>query len=177
MVILVISYGLSMLFKESSANMMDTYEMMLEQPFLLLTLVMAVMPAVGEEIFFRGFVFGSLRRNMKPVWAIVISSIIFGAFHLSLVKLLPTALLGALFAYIGLKSGSIFIGMLLHFLNNFMAVLMMKFPEQMGKALPILAKEEFTVTDCVLLVVVGLIVGMVGLLITNKKVKKNGKLF
>lgn len=171
MVILVISYGLSMLFKDSATNMMDTYEMMLEQPFLLLTLVMAVMPAIGEEILFRGFVFGSLRRNMKPVWAIVISSIIFGAFHLSLVKLLPTALLGALFAYIGLKSGSIFIGMLLHFLNNFMAVLMMKFPEQMGKALPIFMKEEFTVTDCVLLVVVGLVIGIVGLLITKKKEK------
>ena len=167
MIILVVSSVLSMIFKESSSNMLDTYEMMLDQPFILLAFVIALLPAVGEELLFRGFIFGTMRRSYSVGAAIIISSLIFGAFHMSLVKLLPTALLGGIFAYIGYKSGSIYIGMLLHFLNNLLAVIFMKFPTQMERILPILAKEQFGLWESVGLLVVGIVVSGIGIIVLD----------
>ena len=167
--IMIISYGLTIIFPESAENTRMTFEMMMEQPFVLIVLVMAVMPAVGEELYFRGLLFGSLRHRYPAVWAILISSLIFGVFHLSLVKILPTGMLGACFAYITYVSGSIYIGMFLHFFNNLMSAIAMKYPEQMEKVLPILMKSQFTVTDMIVLLAVGVFCTGLGVFILRKK--------
>lgn len=166
---MIISYGLTIIFPESAENTQMTFEMMMEQPFVLIVLVMAVMPAIGEEIYFRGLLFGSLRHRYPALWAILISSLIFGVFHLSLVKILPTGMLGACFAYITYTSGSIYIGMFLHFFNNLMSSIAMKYPEQMEKVLPILMKSQFTVTDMIIFLAVGAFCTGLGLFILRKK--------
>lgn len=166
---MIVSYVLVLIFPESAENTQMTFEMMMEQPFLLIVLVMAVMPAIGEELYFRGLILGSLRHRYKAVWAIVISSVIFGLFHLSLVKILPTGMLGGCFAYITFMSGSIYIGMFLHFFNNLMSSIAMKYPEQMEKVLPILMKAEFSTGDMVVLLVVGALCTAAGVIVLRKK--------
>lgn len=166
---LVVSFALMNLFPESAENTQMTFEVMMEQPFMLIVLVMAIMPAIGEELYFRGLIFGSLRHRHPAVWAIVISSFIFGVFHLSLVKILPTGMLGACFAYVTYSAGSIFIGMFLHFFNNLMSAISMKYPEVMEKMLPILTKEEFLVSDIIVLLVVGAICTVAGVMILRGK--------
>ncbi len=169
---LVVSVALTRVFPESAQNTQMTFEVLMEQPFMLVVLVMAIMPAIGEELYFRGLILGSLRHRYPAVWAIVVSSIIFGAFHLSLVKILPTGMLGACFAYVAYQSGSIYIGMFLHFFNNLMSAITMKYPQQMEKILPVLMKEEYQATDIMELLAVGVICTVTGIMILRGKKKR-----
>lgn len=166
---LVVSAGLAKLFPESVQNLELSFEEILKQPFFLILLVTAVMPAIGEELFFRGFLCGSLRYRHGAFWGILLSSLIFGAFHMSLVKLLPTAMLGVCFAYIGYASGSIFIGMFLHFLNNLVSMVSMEYPAQVEKLFPILIKPQLSVTDILIMVFVGVLCAALGLLLLKPK--------
>ena len=169
LLMLMISSLLTKVFPESAENLQLTYDIMTENPFGLIVLVMCVMPAIGEEIYFRGLLFGSLREKYKPVMAIFVSSLIFGVFHLSLVKILPTGMLGACFAYITYMSGSIYIGMALHFFNNLLSTYAMKYPEQIEKVLPVLTKTEYVLSDILLMLGLGIICVSVGMRILKKK--------
>lgn len=159
------------LFPASTENMNAAYDVMLQQPAVLIVLVMAVMPAVGEEILFRGFLCGGFRHRYGVTWGIVISSLIFGAFHMSLVKLIPTAILGACFAYILSVSGSIYIGMALHFINNAFSLLLMKYPETIGKIAPILMKEHYLAGELLIFLATGLVCSGLGIWMLGKSAK------
>jgi uncharacterized protein len=89
---------------------------------LLVILVVAAVPAVCEEIMFRGFIQKSFELKLKPFWAILITSIFFGLYHFSPYGLLPLIILGLYFGFAAYKSESIFTSMSLHFLNNFSAI-------------------------------------------------------
>lgn len=160
--ILIISLILTNIFPESAQNIEMSYEILMKQSFAFIVLSMAVMPGIGEELFFRGFLFGSLKHRFPIGIAIIISSLIFGAFHISLVKLIPTAMLGACFAYITWRSGSIFIGMGLHFLNNLVSVIAMKYPNSIEKYIPILGNKNFNTTDIFILFFVGILGIIIG---------------
>lgn len=75
-----------------------------------------------EEIFFRGFLFQGLRQGLGWNKAALISSAIFATMHLQLVAVLPTFLLGYVFAFIYNRSNSIWPGVILHFLVNSFAM-------------------------------------------------------
>jgi sodium transport system permease protein len=86
-------------------------------PLALLWFVVALTPAVCEELFFRGIVLSGLRPFGK--WpAILISAALFGVAHASVYRLLPTFLLGILFGYLVWRSGSILTSIVAHALNN-----------------------------------------------------------
>lgn len=103
-----------------------------------------------------------------------LSSLIFGAFHLSLVKLLPTAMLGACFAYITWRSGSIYIGMGLHLVNNLFSLMAMKYPHRMGELLPILMKTEVTGMDVLILIIAAIAGVTAGVTLLNRGKEKAG---
>ncbi|NLI89999.1 MAG: CPBP family intramembrane metalloprotease [Epulopiscium sp.] len=92
-------------------------------------IVIAVFPAICEEVLFRGYLFSAASEGGNFKRGIIISSLMFGAMHLYPIKILPTAILGACFAYITYKSSSIFIGMFLHFINNALAVMVLYYPD------------------------------------------------
>lgn len=165
---LIVSAVMMVLFPESAETVSQSFSELFKQPFILCVLVIALMPAIGEEIFFRGFLYGSLRHRYSAAWAIVLSSVVFGAFHMSIVKLLPTAILGACFAYIAYRSGSIFVGMFLHFLNNMISLLAVEYSEQIEKILPILMKSQLTVAEFVGMLVVGIVCVAVGVQVLRK---------
>jgi sodium transport system permease protein len=88
--------------------------------FAWLILLLAATPALCEEIVFRGVLLGGTRR-LEPWRMIVLNAVVFGAFHVSLetaIRFLPTALLGGLIAWAVWRTGSIWVGALMHFLNN-----------------------------------------------------------
>jgi sodium transport system permease protein len=85
-----------------------------------LLVLLALTPALCEEIVFRGVLLGSTRA-LEPWRMIVLNGMVFGAFHLSFetaIRFLPTAMLGSLIAWAVWRSGSIWIGALMHFANN-----------------------------------------------------------
>lgn len=87
-------------------------------------IVIAVVPAVCEEVMFRGYVQKSFEFKLKPLWAIVITSVFFGLYHFNPYGMIPLILLGAYFGFAAYLSNSIMIPVILHFLNNFTAVML-----------------------------------------------------
>lgn len=164
---------LTKIFPESTQSMADTMAEYVRQPFWVLVLVMAVMPAVGEELMFRGFIFGTLKRRWRVLPAMLVTAAIFGIYHMSLSKFFTTALLGFMLVYVVEKTGSIFCSMLMHFCNNLVAVVVMKYSEQASRAVPILTKSSYALSDYLLLVGVACIgLGLGWLLLKKTGIKK-----
>ncbi len=91
-------------------------------------LLVALAPAVCEELLFRGLVLSGLRK-LGPWVGVLLTALLFGLAHASVHRLLPTALLGVAFGVLVLRSGSIVPGMIAHGLNNGVAVLLVHHPE------------------------------------------------
>ena len=89
-----------------------------------LLLYVAVLPAICEELAFRGILLSGLRRKIRPAGLVVAVGLIFGLFHVTLYRIAPTAALGMILTAIALMTGSVFPGMLLHAGNNAFGVLM-----------------------------------------------------
>ena len=90
---------------------------------LLVIIVVSIVPAICEEVMFRGFIQKSFEFKFKPIWAAVITAIFFGLYHFNPYGLIPLIALGLYFGYAAYMSNSIFVPMSLHFINNFMAVI------------------------------------------------------
>lgn len=106
---------------------------MLSLLFLLFTA--ALSPAICEEVLFRGAILSGLRTKLNPAVAICITGILFGLIHLMIWRILLTALLGIIIGYVVVRSGSIFPGMLFHFVVNASAVLVTNFAPESTSAL------------------------------------------
>lgn len=94
----------------------------------LALLLVAVTPAVCEELLFRGLLLSGLRK-LGPWIGVLLTALLFGLAHGSVHRLAPTALLGVAFGVLVLRSGSIVPGMIAHALNNGLAVLIVHHPE------------------------------------------------
>jgi sodium transport system permease protein len=89
-----------------------------EMPLWQLLFFLAIIPGILEELAFRGVLLHGLRKMFGPVGICLVVGAIFGIFHVSLFRLVPTAYLGMIFAAVVLLTGSIFPVMLWHFANN-----------------------------------------------------------
>ncbi|MBE6148451.1 MAG: CPBP family intramembrane metalloprotease [Firmicutes bacterium] len=90
---------------------------------VLAILVTALLPAIAEEILFRGVIFNSFNKKYGAMVAILVSALIFGVYHMNWLQGLFAFILGLSLAYVYLKSGSLFVPIILHFINNLIAVL------------------------------------------------------
>lgn len=91
--------------------------------FIINLMMIAVVPALGEEFFFRGLLqrlFIEWLRNRHA--GIIVASILFSFMHMQFLGFIPRILLGALFGYMLVWSGSIWVPVLAHFINNSIAV-------------------------------------------------------
>ncbi len=89
-------------------------------------LMIAIIPAVGEEIFFRGILqrlFNQMTRNVHA--AVIISALLFSALHMQFYGFLPRFVLGLILGYLYAWSGSIWVPIIVHFINNAFAVMAM----------------------------------------------------
>ncbi len=89
---------------------------------LLIVVVVAITPAICEEIFFRGFVQKSFEQKLKPYWSALMTAIFFGLYHFNPYGLIPLVALGFYLGWSAYTTNSIFVPMILHFINNFTAV-------------------------------------------------------
>ena len=103
---------------------------------LMFNIVMiGVLPAIGEELIFRGVfqrLFAEWTKNIH--WGIVIAAILFSAMHMQFYGFLPRLMLGILLGYLFYWSGSIWVPILGHFVNNATAVIVYYFyADEMSK--------------------------------------------
>jgi len=92
-----------------------------------MVLAFCLTPAICEEFFFRGLLLGGFRDRLGKWPAILLTGLLFGLFHISIYRILPTALLGVLITWVVFETRSLWAGCLLHLLNNLAAVLIMKY--------------------------------------------------
>lgn len=119
--------GFELWMKSSEENAAKLTEVFLQYNSVLElffnVIIIALIPAVGEELLFRGAIqriFGDWTKNAHL--AIWISAILFSALHGQFYGFLPRMLLGAMFGYLYLWTGSLWLPILGHFTNNFGAL-------------------------------------------------------
>lgn len=91
--------------------------------FLVVTAVVAITPAICEEFLFRGLVQGNFQIVMRKWPAIVMTGIIFGAYHVQPVTFVGLCSLGIYLGYLMYTAKSILVPIAAHFTNNFFTIL------------------------------------------------------
>ena len=86
-------------------------------------LVMALLPAVCEEMMFRGWLQRVLGKSVNYHTAIWVSAFVFSAIHFQFYGFIPRMLIGAALGYLYYYTGSLWASVLAHFVNNASAVL------------------------------------------------------
>lgn len=119
--------------KEKSLESVTRFLTTFDTPAQLLVaiLVIAIIPGIGEEVLFRGVL-----QRMLLYWtgnrhaAVWLAAALFSAVHVQFLGFFPRMLLGALFGYLYLWSGNIWVPILAHFTNNGFTVLMVYLHQQ-----------------------------------------------
>jgi membrane protease YdiL (CAAX protease family) len=137
---------------------------------LVAILVIAIIPAIGEETLFRGI----LQRNLA-YWTgnthvgIWLAAALFSAIHVQFLGFFPRMLLGALFGYLYFWSGNLWIPILAHFVNNGFTVLMVYMHQKQMIAMDIESTESVPLVGTLVSGVITL-----GLLIYFRKINAEG---
>jgi sodium transport system permease protein len=102
-----------------------------------LALLVALTPAICEELAFRGFILSGLRRLGNPQRAILFSAIFFGVSHgLGIQQAISATLIGLVIGFICVRTGSIFPCMAYHLVHNGALVLLLEQGGQLIKRYP-----------------------------------------
>jgi sodium transport system permease protein len=118
---LALGKGISQVYKigdETAAVLQYFQGLILAQPLWSLLLLMALLPAVCEELAFRGFIFGGLLRQGGALRAIVVSALFFGFTHPVLQQSMAAALMGLLLGLIAWRTGGVLCTVIVHAINN-----------------------------------------------------------
>ena len=122
--------GLETWMKNSETTLARLTEFLLSfhniQELIIAIIVIAVIPAIGEEVLFRGI----LQRKLAEHWANVhlgiwASAFLFSAIHFQFYGFLPRLFLGAMFGYLYFWTGRLSMAIFAHFINNAVTVLLM----------------------------------------------------
>lgn len=123
-VVFSVSAGWATFSEEHFARVSDLVSTWRELPLSAILIALAIVPAVCEELYFRGFLLAGLRQRMGHWQSILLSAILFGLFHLitsnalAIERLIPSTLLGVLLGWAAWKSGSVLASMILHAVHN-----------------------------------------------------------
>lgn len=164
--------NLSMLFvtNEFQANSQSIYD----SPIWIQLIVIAVIPAIVEELIFRGLIFGTYNK-VNVIWAAILSGLIFGCFHLNINQFCYAFVMGIIFALLVEVMDSLYASILAHFAFNTFNIIVGFLNRNQGNVQQVSINSEFIVS---LLILGGLaIVFTVGaVLIIYIFAKKNGKI-
>lgn len=168
--IMVLSVFLATLFPDSAGAASEALLNMMGDDIWLQILVIAITPAICEEMLFRGFLLSAMKSRYRDFTAILIVSALFGIYHMSLIKFFTTGILGFVLCYAVHLTGSIFPAMLMHFTNNLISVLLSYEPvgERLGDVFPMLYGGEAAVSDVLLLSGIAVLSAGVGLMLLRK---------
>ncbi|MDI6765647.1 MAG: type II CAAX endopeptidase family protein [Bacteroidota bacterium] len=118
-------------------SMMEKFKQLFEELYKLIVastsipelfwviFIVALIPAISEEILFRGLVQRSIEKSLTPMRGVIITGIIFGAYHLNPFSFIPLVIIGIYLGYITMRSGSIWVAIGAHFYNNLFACISM----------------------------------------------------
>jgi len=88
----------------------------------------ALIPAIAEELLFKGLIFTILKKHYNTIVAVIIASLMFAACHLQFIRIIPLFLLSCYTFWLYLRIGSLILPMLLHFINNLFTFVLISDP-------------------------------------------------
>ncbi len=97
--------------------------------FFVMIFLISITPAICEEVFFRGMMLSGYESSMSPVRAALLTGLLFGLFHFNIQNLMLPTFLGVILAVVVRTSNSIYSGMLMHGIFNFIGLLIMYIPK------------------------------------------------
>ena len=132
---------------ETNASIQEGYDALLNinsvPKLIAMLLVVAILPAIGEELIFRGGFQQILHRWTKNGHAAVwLAAMIFSLFHFQFYYFVPRLLLGAAIGYLFMWSGNLWYAIIAHFFNNAWVVVIAYFYLQQGKTVQDLQETE-----------------------------------
>ncbi len=108
--------------EQVTAAMKPFTDQMSAAPWMSVLFLMALVPAICEELAFRGFIFGGLVRQKGRLRAVVITALMFGISHGVLQQSIAATIMGLLLGWVALRTGSVLPCILIHFTNNALSV-------------------------------------------------------
>jgi len=129
---------------------------------ILFFIEIAILPAILEEVLFRKVMLSGARKHGTK-FAIIYTAIMFGMIHMNIPQAVNAMLMGIIFAYIVVKTGTILPVMILHFINNGLSALIM------------MNENNITVTNIINNVYIGFVI--LGAIVLGKKLLANRKEF
>lgn len=103
--------------------------------FLIAIVFICVLPAIFEEIFFRGLIQNSLSKKYGDIKALVIASIMFALVHITPSAIFPIFLLSLMLGFVFIKTMNLIYPIILHFMNNLICVLIWRYDDLQIKGL------------------------------------------
>jgi sodium transport system permease protein len=95
-----------------------------QQELWVILLLLAALPAVCEELAFRGFIFGGLLRQQGVLRAVIVSALLFGFTHAILQQSISASVMGLLLGLIAWRTGGVFCTIIVHCINNGLSLTM-----------------------------------------------------
>lgn len=136
-------------------------------------LVIALIPALGEELTFRGMLQQALVKGCKNAHVgIFLSAAIFSFIHFQFYGFLPRMFLGLLLGYMFYYSGSLWTSILMHFVNNGAAVVVAYFEQRNQISTSV---EDFGATDSPIILVASLMATVLLIVLCSKIKYKYGR--
>jgi membrane protease YdiL (CAAX protease family) len=99
-----------------------------EGNFFIRLINIAIIPAVAEELIIKGLVFTILKKHYSTIAAVIIASLMFAVLHLTPIRIIPLFIFSCYTFWIYLRSGSLVLPMILHFINNLFSAVLINEP-------------------------------------------------
>lgn len=100
----------------------ETYKMLVGSSsipeLLFVLLVIAFVPAIAEELLFRGMIQRSFEQGLGSRRGLLLTALIFALYHINPFSFIPLIALGVYLGFLVLRSNSVFVSMAAHFYNN-----------------------------------------------------------
>jgi ABC-2 type transport system permease protein/sodium transport system permease protein len=162
--------GLSLLENEQISAARAMLSEMYGLPLWLILLTVAVVPAVFEELCFRGFLFASLRTLLAADRTVIASALLFGIFHEVIFpgRLLTSTFLGLALGWVRMRTGSIIPGIVLHMIHNGLLLTIAYFREELAASRWGLEEQQHLPTQWLALSALGIFLGSVVLILGTR---------
>jgi membrane protease YdiL (CAAX protease family) len=108
----------------------NTFELiMAKQIFIVSIILVGIIPAFTEEMFFRGIILNGFKNNYSEKKAVIISALLFGVIHLNPWQFISAFIIGIFSAIICMRTRSILLSIYIHMFNNITAIVILKYKD------------------------------------------------
>lgn len=142
---------------------------------LMLVLLIAVAPAICEELIFRGILFNEYKKSTSIKTLVLMNGLLFGLFHMNIQQFSYAFIFGVLSAIVVYLTDSIYPSILMHFLNNFISVIEMKYPGSYFSVLNYIVPSGNDVFTYGVLIILSAVSIVAAVFVIKSMAKTNGK--